>query len=163
MENKEKVESQAAEPEVVKVDKTQLDKILNEIEALKKDNIKLNSIADKSRLARFDEQNGTKSNAPRYKLSTFGGQVILAWKMIKDVVEKNVSSGLYYEHQEYEYILEDGSKGTIVGYNKFANIQYGNQIEVEEVSRNVSPEATMLKVRDVKTNKQYEIDIRFVN
>lgn len=150
-------------PETVVVDKAQLDSVLARLEKQDEEIKKLNFVADKSRLAHFEEKAGPKTLQPRYKISTLNGQVILAWRMIRDIVEKNVSTGNYYELQEYEYTLEDGTKGTVTGYNKFANIQYGNQIDVEEVSRNVSPEATMLKVRDLKTNKVYEIDRVFVN
>lgn len=139
-----KVEEQS---EVIKTYKTDIDM--------------LKTIADKSRLAWFEE--GKKVKGPSvYRLSTFDGKVIVGWRTIKDVVEKNPLTGIRIEDQQYEIILEDDTVQKIQGFNKFAEIQYGNQIKAQELEKVVKGDKVTLKLK-AENGKTYLIDSVFVN
>ena len=147
--------------EKITIEKTVLDDILARLSKAEETTKDLMDVADKSRLAHLNEKRD-KTGKPKFKLSTFNGKVITAWRTVKDVVEKNISSGNYYEHQEYEIIMEDGSRHTVVGYNKFADIQYGNQIVAEEISREVTDLSTTL-VLSLEDGREMKIDAKYVN
>ena len=148
--------------EGILVDRKQIEDIINRLGKVEEENEALKYAADKSRIEKF-RQGQDKKGPNKFRLSTYNGQVIVAWRTVKDIVDKNIATGVYYEHQEYEIILQDGTKYPIVGYNKFADVQYAAQIDAEEVSRTVADESITLKLRRTDTGEELEIDAKFVN
>jgi len=152
----------------VEVNEKALEKLLKTVEEgekerqqLKTDIEMLKTIADKSRLSWYEE--GKKTIGPAvYKLSTFDGKVIVGWRTVKDVVEKHPLTGVRMEDQQYEIILEDGTKQLIKGYNKFADTQYGNQIRAQEIEKTIKEGKVTLKLK-AENGREYLIDSVFVN
>lgn len=167
MTNTEKVvvpgaDKPAAKEETIVVNKGVLEGILAKLESLEKDNVMLKHVADKSRIAYWEDARKVKG-PNHYGVATCKGKIVMGWRTLTDLVERNFATGVIYVKQQYELILEDNSTVAIDGYNNFAEAQYGNQIDVEEISSRVTPEgATMLKVRDLN-GREFEIDRVFVN
>ena len=152
----------------VEVNSEALEKLMKTVEdqskiisSYKTDIDMLKTIADKNRLAWYEE--GKKVIGPAvYKLSTFDGKVIVGWRTIKDVVEKDPLTGKRLEDQQYEIILEDDTVQKIQGYNKFAEVQYGAQIKAKEIEKVVKGDKVTLKLK-AENGKEYLVDSVFVN
>lgn len=148
-------------PETITVKREEFDNLLDRLERVENEASDLRQVADKSRLQKLDD--GKKViGPPQYKIGTFNGKLILSTRTVKDIVQKNISSGVYYEHQEYEIIMEDGSKENIIGYNKLVDILYSNQVIGEEISKEVTDLNTTLKLK-LEDGREIKIDAKFVN
>lgn len=82
----------------VEIDKEKLQQLLLRIQ-------RLESAADKRKLAHFDDRN-KKQFSKQVKVRTYDGKLITGWRTIRDVVEKN-SNGVWHEDQVIELQFED--------------------------------------------------------
>ncbi len=158
----EKSENKVEEKiETISVSKSDFYALVNRLEKVENEAADLRIVADKSRLQKLED--GKKTVGPlEFKISTLNGKLILSTRTVKDIVQKNISSGVYYEHQEYEIIMEDGSKENVIGYNKFIDILYAEQIIGKEISREVTDLNTTLKLK-LEDGREIKIDSKFVN
>jgi len=162
-EQKDEIKEDEIKEKTVVVKKRALDKILDDIERLKKDNEMLLGIADKSRLA-FWEEKIQKPQIHIVKLSTWEvngkPKVILAWRSVKDEMYQD-ANGTWHEDQKTEIILEDKTKLVIQSREFWLK---PTKIPAQIIQRSVDEVTgnTTLKV-ETKDEKIYEIDQRFVN
>ena len=157
----EKQESSSSDKETVLVDKEKFDAILNRLESLENETGVLRQAADVGRLQRIEDKKNTIGPA-RFKVSTHNGKIILSTRTVKDSVQRNLLSGITTEHQEYEILMEGGSKENVIGYDKFMDLLYANQIIGELVAEKKSGSNITLTLR-LENGREIEIDSKFVN
>ncbi|MCK9370265.1 hypothetical protein M0R04_10195 [Candidatus Dojkabacteria bacterium] len=122
----------------------------------------LMKVADKSRLE-WVNSGKDKKGPNRYKVGRHNGQFIVGWKTLEDLVEQD-GSGRWLVKQRYELILADGSTKEIAGYVNFSNARYNDPVVLEEISREVKIDGTLvLRGKVVGTNTELSIDAKFVN
>jgi hypothetical protein len=95
--------------ELVTINKSELDDLIKRL-------ARVEYAADKARVERFDSKS-RKNIIPVISLRTFNGKIIVGWKMIEDIVEKD-TDGSYYEKQTIELTYSDG-KTEKMPYLKF--------------------------------------------
>ena len=144
------------------VNKEQLEKLLKTVEEQGKRIEILTQAADKGRMFWAENQN-KKTELRRVKVTTIGGKFVLAWRTVKDIVEKNPLSGVWSENQEYEFIFADDTRLPVVGYNKFAELQYGAKVESEVLSRKENADGSVVLEVKLPDGRTVEVDSRFVN
>lgn len=146
----------------IEVDKKALNSLIARLESLENDNKLLKDVADKGRME-WAESKQSKPIKRTVKLTTIDDKIVVGWKTIKDVVEKNPTTGVWNERQEYEFIFEDESTYPVIGYNKFADLQYSNQIVCEVVSKTDDGEGNIVFKVKLPQGRILDIDHRFVN
>ncbi len=106
-------EKKEEEKKKITVSKDKLDAILQNSETLQKTVAEqqktidmLMATADKSRLANYQERNG-RPITHVYRVRIFKGKVVIGWKMVEDVMEKD-ANGRWIERQTVEIYTEDG-------------------------------------------------------
>lgn len=145
------------EPEKVVVSKDSLTRVLAELDQLKKDNEMLKSVADRGRMATWEERHREEIRR-KVRLRVFKGKVVVGWKMGEDVVEKN-QQGIWQEKQDIELYYEDGEK-QIVSYRAFS-MQY-DEMSAEIISRTETGGKVTFQVK-ADNGKKYTIADIFVN
>ena len=161
----ETVESPVIEEKTtVEIEKDALTKMMDRIN-------RLESAADKAQLARYDDRR-RETHVPTYRLRTIldgeSVHVILGWKLLTNIVEKNPTTGVWVEDQKVKLFLdsknEAGEDKELI-MDMLVWVQRYKQTEPMEL---VSQEAlstgqTILHLSDVMNGKTYKIDRRFVN
>jgi len=118
--------------DTVSVSKKDLDALLKTVERQKEDIDTLYKVADKSRLARIQDQK-SEPLVRVFRIWRFkpNGKIIIAAKTISNVAE--VINGRYYEDQRMRVFFEDGSSEEMTYANFFSNTDRGEK--GEEVGR----------------------------
>lgn len=165
-----KAEEKNVDPkgETVEVPKQQITDILKRLDTVEAENKRLQSAADVSRLAQYDNKNKPKE-LTRVRLNIFEDpkegvqKVIMAWKMIVDEVVYDQYRG-YSEKQIIQLTLEDGSKHEL-NYSDFTIGKQRKQEPSEIVSRKKDEAAgtEIFSLRRISDQKAFDIDSRFIN
>jgi hypothetical protein len=132
----------------------------SQIEELKKDNRILYEAADKTLLGKVLNKD-KKSMGMSVMLSTLDGKVIVGWRTVVDIVEKN-ANGVWQEKQVMEIKLED-DKTVEHPYNKFTDIIAANRINAKVLSRSVDEDENVTYKVKADNGKEYSISATFVN
>ena len=135
-------------------------KFLGEIDELKKNNAILFEAADKTLLGKVLNKN-QKSKGMSVMLSRVNGKVVVGWRMIMDVVEKN-SNGIWTEKQVIEVTLEDDSK-VEMPYMAFTNAISADRLKANVISRSVDEDENITYKVKAENGKEYSIASPFVN
>ena len=149
--------STGKEPETMVVKRDALDKLLERVDAIEKENKMLKEIADKGRLAQW-ETNNKGDVAKIYRMSEYQGKVITSWEMKKNRVWKD-EKGLWKEQQEIEINTEDGQTLTLPYIEFVTNTQ---KIEASLLSTETKGQKTYLTL-DVGGGKKITLDSVFIN
>lgn len=167
--------------EMIEVDKNVLEQVLQkqedqdvEIKVLKGKNIRLEAVADKSRLGWYDEQKGGGALIHTFRVAVFldyndldkegnaKRKIVLAWKMVKD--EVRLENGVLKENQIYRLYLDEGEG------EKASEID----IDIRQFAREILRQKGEL-IKEAKTNegstktlrfedgREIEFDVRFLN
>jgi len=160
VETKEKVEVKKPAKKMVTVPEATLNKVLEDMDSLKKQNELLLSIADKKRLNSYMQRHKTKE--PNIvKLRTINGKVVVGWMSVKDIVQK-IGPNRWLEDQVIKVLYEDDTSEEM----KMVDFELSNKkIECERIGVNTD-EATgrvAFKVRRRDNLKEYTIGVQFVN
>ena len=132
----------------------------DQIADLKKDNAILYEAADKTLLGKVLNKN-RKSLGMSVMLSRVQGKVVVGWRMIMDVVEKN-NNGVWTEKQVIEITLEDDSK-VEMPYMQFTNAIAADRINAKVLSRSVDEDENITFKVKANNGKEYNIGASFVN
>ncbi len=122
----------------------------------------LRSVADKGRLAKFEEQNRGTQLVRRAKVGVWRGDVILGFTMVKD--EVGFENGVLKENQVIRVYLDKG-KGkepvpTDLEYLFFYRNLSRLEGEVIREARSSTGETRTIKLDD---GREFELDVRFIN
>lgn len=140
--------------ETITIKKSQLDELMDRLK-------RVEFAAEKSRLARFDENNkGGKGKVVR--LRTIEGKVVISWEdMISNTVEKNSRTGAWGEDQKIRINLEDKTSKDmdLVVFNR-----YFVHLEADVISETKlqGTNDIIFKVR-TEDGREYEINNKFIN
>jgi len=145
--------------DMVSVDKKTLDQILKRQSDMEVEVGILREVADKARLAAWDEKH-KKEKAPIVKLSFYKGKVIIGWKTVIDEVWKD-NNGIWREKQVIEIYFEDKTTEQL-NYIDFVRLITKIDSVVKGREKDEENGTETLKVA-AKDGKEYKIDIRFVN
>jgi hypothetical protein len=135
----------------VTIKKTELSEIMERLK-------RVESAADKSHLAHFDEKN-KKPFSKTVRLRTIEGKVVLKWDdMVVNLVEKS-PNGAWREDQVIRIYFEDDTSAEmdlVIFNRRFVHIK------AEIVSETKTGEDTVLKVK-TEDGREYEINQKFIN
>lgn len=146
-----------AKTERVEVNKEALEKVLSRLDKLEQENKKLLSIADIGRLAHYESIH--KDDSPKtYRLSTYKGKIIIAWKMADNRVWKD-EMGKWREKQNIMLVFEN-EENTIIPYIEFTTNT--EKIKSKLVSATQKGGKTYLEL-ETDEGKKIIIDSIFVN
>ena len=156
MDKQNKKEEKKVEETIV-VKKSALDKVLDTIEAQGKEIEMLKDIADKSRLATWEDKHRVKGLTV-VKISTYDDKVILGWETVVNEVFKN-ANGNWIEKQIIKLHFSDDTE-LDVNYLDFVTKTI--KIEAEVNSRTTTDGTEVLNIT-TKDGRKFSIDIKFVN
>ena len=149
--------SSGLQPKTVEVNRDALDKLLERVDAIEKENKMFKEIADKGRLAHWESTH--KGDVPKtYRLSEYQGKIITSWEMKQNRVWKD-EKGLWKENQEIEIKTEDGAVATVPYIEFVTNTQ---KVEASLVSTEQKGGKTYLTV-EVGGGKKITVDSVFIN
>ena len=151
--------STGREPQTIEVKRDALDKLLERVDAIEKENKMLKEIADKGRLAHWESVN--KGDVPKtYRLSEYQGKIITSWEMKQNRVWKD-EKNLWKEIQEIEISTEDGQVHSVPYIEFVTNTQ---KIEASLVSTEQKGGKVYLTVEVVGGGgKKVTVDSTFIN
>ena len=151
--------STGREPQTVEVKRDALDKLIERVDAVEKENKMLKEIADKGRLAHWESVN--KGDVPKtYRLSEYQGKIITSWEMKQNRVWKD-EKNLWKEIQEIEIRTEDGQVHSVPYIEFVTNTQ---KIETSLVSTEQKGGKVYLTVEVVGGGgKKVTVDSTFIN
>ena len=119
-EEKENPTPSEEETGIVKIDKNQFNRLLEDMEEMKKTNEMLMETADKRAVARYHSRHQTKLPKtvkirilPIEEKGKLIRKVIMGWRTVKDEVYKVPGTMNWREDQVIELIFEDGTKKEI--------------------------------------------------
>lgn len=140
--------------ETVTIKKSQLDELMERLK-------RVEFAAEKSRLARFDENNkGGKGKVVR--LRTIEGKVVISWDdMTANTVEKSPKTGAWGEDQRIRIHLEDktSKEMDLVIFNRhFVHLE----ADVISETKLQGTNDIIFKVR-TEDGREYEINNKFIN
>jgi len=142
--------------EVVQVKKDDLQKLLDRIDKIEKENQKLSAIADVGRLAHY-EATHRETSSKVYRVSTYQDKIITSWEMVQNKVWKD-PQGEWQEKQEIEITTEDGSKA-ILPYIEF--VTNTHKVEASLVSTTQKGNKTYLELN--VQGRKLLLDSTYVN
>ena len=149
--------STGKEPETMVVKRDALDKLLERVDAIEKENKMLREISDKGRLAQWETNN--KGDVPKiYRLSTYMGKVITSWEMKQNRIWKN-PKGEWQELQEIEIHTEDGQSIAVPYIEFVTNTQ---KVEASLISIETKGQKTYLTL-DMGGGKKITLESTFIN
>lgn len=145
-------------PGTVKVDQDFLLRLQEQITNLQKQNEKLLAVADKNRLAQYEQRNNNDI-VHTAKISMFEGKPVLAWRTIRDEVFID-GRGVYHEDQVVELVLEGGTKKEVSLLDRVRRVTK----EIGEiVSKTKNSDGTETVKMLMPDGKSILIDIAFLN
>jgi len=136
-----------------------LESFKKELDVLKKNNELLMQVADKKSLARYYSRH-KEELPPVVKLNLWEGQVVMAWKLIEDIVEEDTISRKWRETQIMELLLEDK---TIVKVPYATFTRRFTQIPAKVIGNIEEDGQVALKVVREDNGQKYTINVAFVN
>jgi len=125
---------------------------------------RLEYAASKSAVNAFDSRN-KKPHGKEATVRTFDDKIVVGWKMIKDRVEKNPTTGFWFEDQQIVlvYLDADGFSEAIP-YQTFVRRYRDLKVRVLKEAIEADTGITIWTVETLEGDKQtFDIDIRFVN
>lgn len=151
----EKPEKEAKKPsgKTIEVEESKLEALFERID-------RLEAVASKAGLARFDNANredlGKKVSVRHYE-----GKAIVANQLIEDIVEKNPTTGVWVEKQTIRLFFSDNTHED-VPYQTYVR-RYTMEPATFQ-SQTVTKEGiTIYKVTLDKNGQEFEMDVRFLN
>jgi len=155
----------APSEEVVKIKKDTLERLMDRLD-------RLESAADKKQLARFDSihkgEMSKKASISLWpmdvrdeagKLVEEVEKAVLAWRLVKDIVEKNPTTGYWYEDQVLELTLDDDTVEQ-VKYQEWARRHKKKTGDVISENKTDHGEFWTVKLED---GKEYTLEVSFIN
>lgn len=149
--------SNTAPAKKIEIDESILLGLQKTIEDLKKNQDKLMAVADKNRLALYDQRSQTEI-IKTAKMSFLDGKPIVAWKTIKD--EVYISQGVYHETQIVELTFDDGTTTQMSLIDSARKMQKQPGEIVSRTRDNEGNEIVRLLLRD---GREFNLDIKFLN
>jgi hypothetical protein len=154
----------------VKVEKDALAKILEKVEKQDKTIEMLKFTADKGRIQQWEEKNIGKL-IKIIKLSVLEDRIILGWKMIKNDVFLNKSTGVLHEDQQVRVYFERDAEGEYDEENEenYRDLDYLNfirqpkKIEAEVIEEGKNREGQVYFTVQLPDGKKLKISELFVN
>lgn len=142
--------------ETVTLKKSELDELMERI-------TRVESAADKSRVANYDDKN-KKEVSKTVKLRVMDGKVVISWDtMTTNLVEKT-PAGVWFEDQKINIHYEDGSEEemSLVVFNRRFTYLKADVISKTIENSGTETETTIYKVK-ATNGKEYSIDKKFIN
>lgn len=119
---------------------------------------KVNYVADKDRVARYDAINKTKTaELPIAGISVIDGRNIIGWKTVFN--EAEFRNGQYYENQVIEVMFEDGSKMKL---NLVEFYRHRTKVSGEVVKKTQQESGEVWTIR-LPDGKEVELGLEFIN
>jgi hypothetical protein len=125
---------------------------------------RLEYAASKAAVNAFDKRNA-KPHGKEATVRTFNDKIIVGWKMTKDQVEKNPTTGFWVEDQRITlaFLDEDGMSDEIP-YQTFVRRYKDLKVRILKESIEQDTGITIWTVETLEGDKKkFDIDIRFVN
>ena len=144
-------------PEYVEVPRVEMEEMMKKVRKLEEEQKMLREVADRSRLATWEEKNRGEIQRT-VSLRTLRGKVILAWETVENSVYKD-NNGNFQEKQDVKVHYSDGTE-EVVTYRTFG-LDFG-KVPVAIVSRSEADGNVMLKVR-TEDGEEYEVSQAFIN
>ena len=111
---KDKLDEDVVEPtskkkDNVEIPKDTLQKMMDRLEKLEKDNELLKEVSDKEKLRKIEELRNGGKLVKNVNLNTLNNKIIIGWSKIKDDVYFD-EQGRLHEEQIIAVVFQDGSK-----------------------------------------------------
>lgn len=143
--------------ETVTVEKSKLEKMMERLE-------RLEYAASKANLGNYDAKQ-EKQVGTNASVSAYEGEIVMAWELIENIVEKNPLTGVWQEKQTIRLHLDE-DKTIDMPY-----VQFIRRKERKEVTRKARIQqddgSEIWDVETVTTGleepKRFKIDIKFLN
>lgn len=161
IENLEK-EKPAASDDTITLPKKQFDGILDRLEQLEKGHSKLEEVADKRNLARWNAQH-KEAIRKRCNVRTWDGKVIVGWQMVLDQGVEQDAKGRWTEQQTIRITTEDGEHHEMP-YDLFAKryVLIGAEI-IEETTRKTDDIDQIFYTIRTEDNREFTLQDTFIN
>lgn len=145
----------------IEVDPDVLQKVLDKVEKLEKENEIFREVVDKNRLTRVEELRSQGKLIKSVKLNMFDGKIIIGWKKVRDDVYLDEKSRLH-EDQVVGLIFEgESTVGKELDIRSFSRLITKMSAEVIEEGKDKDGNVNFtVQTKDGKTIK---IDSKFVN
>ena len=145
--------------DVVEVSKSTLEKLLNRVENLEKDNELLKEAADKEKIAKIARLKSGGKLVKTVNINVLNNKIVIGWSRVKDDVYFD-EQGRLHEEQIIAVHYEDGEKKEM-DYRAFSRLRTSLKGEVVAETKD-NDGNTNLKVM-LADGKEINIDIKFVN
>lgn len=110
MKEDKKIQEQPVE-ETITLKKDTVEALVSKVQALEDRLKRAEYAADKSRVARYDENNNKEKKEKKVGLSKYNDKIVVSWSDMKvNICEKTGSNGSYYEKLVTEITYEDDTK-----------------------------------------------------
>jgi len=139
--------------------KSDVQQLINTVKQQAKDIELLKSVADKKALSQYYLRNQGKIPL-KVKLRIINDKVIVGWRTVKDVSEFDNQSRRFIVDQRVELVNEDATKEemSLIYFNR-----HYTYIECEQIGKEETGNALILKLKNLENGKIYKVDVRFVN
>jgi hypothetical protein len=139
--------------------KSDVQQLINTVKQQAKDIELLKSVADKKALSQYYLRNQGKIPL-KVKLRIINDKVIVGWRTVKDVSEFDNQSRRFIVDQRVELVNEDATKEemSLIDFNR-----HYTYIECEQIGKEETGNALILKLKNLENGKIYKVDVRFVN
>ena len=144
---------------MVSVPEVTLNKVLEDMDSLKKQNELLLSIADKTRLNSYMQTHKTKE-LNTVKLRVINGKVVIGWMSVRDIVKK-IGPGRWLEDQAIKVLYEGGTSEEM----KMVDFELlKSYVVCEKIGVSTDEDGRVAyKLRRRDNLKEYNIGVQFVN
>ena len=155
---------QPVKEETVQVSRKDLERMMKTIEDLSKGQETLFKAADKSRLARINEQAGP-SLVKTVKISMWRGNMkyVIGWKMTKNISEILPGSNRWHEDQQTMLVFEDGTTLEVSLLEFFRNMNKDVAEVISTEQKNVDGKSSLEYKVQFPTGQVIVINSIFVN
>lgn len=148
-----------AKEDVVEIPRTTLEKIVNRLDVLEKDNELLKEVADKEKLNKLQTLRAGGKLVKTVNLNMHNNMVVLGWSRVKDDVYFD-EQGRLHEEQIIAVHYEDGKKKEM-DYRAFSRLKSPLKVEVLSETKDTDGNHNLKVV--TPEGKEINIDIKFVN
>lgn len=161
---KDKLDEDVVEPtskkkDNVEIPKDTLQKMMDRLEKLEKDNELLKEVSDKEKLRKIEELRNGGKLVKNVNLNTLNNKIIIGWSKIKDDVYFD-EQGRLHEEQIIAVVFQDGSK-TDLDYRSFSRLSTKLKGEVISESKDRDGNSNMKVL--LPDGREIDIDIKFIN
>lgn len=150
---------QSAKPETITVDAAKLKSLMDRMDAIEEENKRLVAAANKAGLAHYDNANRAAIER-KANIRSFNGKYIAAWKMVRDIVQKDAMTKAWIEDQVIRLTYVDDSFEEIP-YLAFVN-QYVLHPGTIKSKKELSNGTWVYEIL-LEDGTTYNIDTRFLN